>query len=67
MKYLCTQSCLRHVIGIGDGVPDKSCGCGKQVSTAELHVRFVAVALHVRFAGCWEKFGDFGKESLESH
>ena len=27
MKYLCTQHCMRHflaVMGIGDGVPDKS-------------------------------------------
>ena len=28
---------------------------------------FVGVALHVRFAVCCEKVGDFGYESLESH
>ena len=37
------------------------------MSTAELHVMFVAVALHVRFAVCCKKFGGFGYESLESH
>ena len=29
MKYLCVYICLRHVIGIGDGVPTSVVNVGK--------------------------------------
>ena len=49
MKYLCVYICLRHVIGIGDGVPTRVVNVDK-IDFNGWAACCVAVALHVRFA-----------------
>ena len=80
MKYLCAYICLRHVIGIGDGVPYKSGECGlnrcQRLScvccscvACEICI-FVwrsLVTLAIRAWRVTRKLGDFGNESLENH
>ena len=66
MKYLCVYICLRHVIGIGDGVPTRVVNVDK-IDFNGRAACCVAVALSVRFEFCVEKPGDFGDKSLESH